>query len=163
FVSLLARKLELILVAYDPSFVYPGWFGAAFTFGKDWVELAVLGAVGYAFHRRLLQKPRRLERNREALLILSLISPIIATAFLFDRFRFALFAGSDAGIAHEARYAVIGNAAAQAFSGMGQPALRIGYHVSYWTQMATVFAFLVLLPLGEHFHIVTALPALFFA
>src|SRR5215471_17758988 len=29
--------------------------------------------------------------------------------------------------------------------------------------MGTVFAFLVLLPVGEHFHIVTALPVLFFA
>ena len=28
--------------------------------------------------------------------------------------------------------------------------------------MVTVFSFLVLLPAGEHFHIVTALPALFF-
>ena len=28
--------------------------------------------------------------------------------------------------------------------------------------MLTVLSFLVILPLGEHFHIVTALPALFF-
>ena len=28
--------------------------------------------------------------------------------------------------------------------------------------MVLVFSFLVLLPVGEHFHIVTALPALFF-
>ena len=32
----------------------------------------------------------------------------------------------------------------------------------YWTQLVVVFAFLVILPTGEHFHIVTALPALFF-
>jgi hypothetical protein len=31
-----------------------------------------------------------------------------------------------------------------------------------WTQMVVVLGFLVLLPLGEHFHIVTALPALYF-
>ena len=35
--------------------------------------------------------------------------------------------------------------------------------VSYWVQMITVFSFLVILPLGEHFHIVTALPAVFLA
>ena len=34
------------------------------------IELAVLAACGYALYRRLVQKPRRLERNREALLIL---------------------------------------------------------------------------------------------
>ena len=38
----------------------------------------------------------------------------------------------------------------------------LGLHATYWTQMVTVFAFLVLLPTGEHFHIVTALPTLFF-
>jgi Fe-S oxidoreductase len=38
----------------------------------------------------------------------------------------------------------------------------VGYHLSYWVQMLVVFAFLVLLPAGEHFHIVTALPTLFF-
>ena len=41
--------------------------------------------------------------------------------------------------------------------------MRIGYHASYWLQMLTVFGFLVLLPLGEHFHIVTGVPGLFFA
>ena len=38
----------------------------------------------------------------------------------------------------------------------------MGYHLSYWVQLGTVFAFLVILPTGEHFHIATALPALFF-
>ncbi len=36
FLALLARKLQLIVVGYDESFVYPGALGVAFTFGKDW-------------------------------------------------------------------------------------------------------------------------------
>ncbi len=40
--------------------------------------------------------------------------------------------------------------------------LVAGYEGLYWLQMGTVLAFLVILPVGEHFHIVTALPALFF-
>ncbi|MEO7709075.1 MAG: (Fe-S)-binding protein, partial [Caldimonas sp.] len=39
---------------------------------------------------------------------------------------------------------------------------QTGYVLTYWTQMIVVFSFLVLLPLGEHFHIVTALPTLYF-
>jgi len=163
FVALLARKIQLIVIGYDASFVYPGAFGAAFAFGKDLVEIAVLVAVGYAFYRRLVLKPARLERNREALLILSLIAAIMVTDFLFDGFRFALAGGRDAGIAHEAHYAVIGAAIARGFSGMSASTLGIGYQLSYWLQMLTVFSFLVLLPVGEHFHIVTALPTLFFA
>ncbi|MEO8675414.1 MAG: (Fe-S)-binding protein, partial [Casimicrobiaceae bacterium] len=163
FLALLARKIQLIVIGYDASFVYPGALGAAFSFGKDLVEIAVLAAVGYAFFRRLVQKPARLERNREALLILSLIAAIMVTDFLFDGFRFALAGSSDAGIAHEMRYAVVGAAIARGFSGMSDSALGVGYQLSYWVQMATVFSFLVLLPVGEHFHIVTALPTLFFA
>jgi len=163
FLALLARKLQLIIVGYDASFVYTGFIGAAFALGKDIVEIAVLAAVGYALWRRLVSKPKRLEANGEALVILSLIAAIMVTDIAFDGFRFALFARSDAGIAHEMRFAPIGAAVASMLGAAGERSLTLGYHVSYWLQMATVFAFLVLLPLGEHFHIVTALPALFFA
>ena len=163
FLALLARKLQLIIVGYAPAFVYPGFVGAAFALGKDVVEVAVLVAVGYAFWRRLFLRPKRLEANREALIILSLIAAIMVTDVAFDGFRFALFAGSDAGIAHERDFAPLGTALATALSGLSDDALHAGYHAFYWTQMLTVFAFLVLLPVGEHFHIVTALPALFFA
>jgi Fe-S oxidoreductase len=163
FLSLLARKLQLIAIGFDETFVYPGAFGAAFTFGKDLVEIAVLAAVGYAFFRRLVQKPARLERNREALLILSLIAAIMVTDLAFDGFRFALLAERDPAIAHEAHYAVAGATIARALGGSSGSALDAGYRLSYWLQMMTVFAFLVLLPVGEHFHIVTALPTLFFA
>ena len=162
FLSLLARKLQLIIVGYDPSFTYPGAIGAAFSLGKDVVEVAVLVAVAYALWRRLVLKPKRLEPNREALVILSLIAAIMVTDIAFDGFRFALLAGSDAGIAHEMRFAPLGAAVAGALANGSSDALVIGYQVSYWTQMLTVFGFLVLLPLGEHFHIVTALPTLFF-
>jgi hypothetical protein len=46
FLALLARKLQLIVIGYDEHFFYPGALGAAFTLGKDLVELAVLIAVG---------------------------------------------------------------------------------------------------------------------
>ena len=116
-------------------------------------------AVGYAFFRRLVQKPARLERNREALVILSLIAAIMITDFLFDGFRFALVAGTDSGIAHEARYAVRrrGDRAGTCGDRPACAATSV-IELSYWVQMVTVFSFLVLLPVGEHFHIVTALP-----
>jgi Fe-S oxidoreductase len=163
FLALLARKLQLIVVGYDAGFVYTGFFGAAFTLGKDIVEVGVLAAVGYAFWRRLVQKPARLEPNREALVILSLIAAIMVTDIAFDGFRYALYSERDAHIAEEMRFAPLGAAVASMLRGADAAVLGAGLHVSYWAQMATVFAFLVLLPLGEHFHIVTALPALFFA
>src|SRR4030095_14212138 len=98
--------------AQDESFVSPGSAGGLFASVKDGVEIAVLCAVGYALWRRLVQKPARLERNREALLILSLIAAIMITDFAFDGFRFALKAADVAGIAHERSFAFAGDAIA---------------------------------------------------
>ena len=162
FMALLARKVQLIGIGYYEPFALPGIAGGLFAALKDAVELAVLAALGYAFWRRYVQKPARLEANREALLILSLITAIMITDLLFDGFRFALYAGTDAGIAHERDFAFAGRRVGDVLLAFSPDALRVGYILSYWTQLVVVFAFLVILPLGEHFHIVTALPTLFF-
>ena len=162
FMGLLVRKIQLIVIGYHEPFTYPGAFGAAFAAGKDVIEILLLVALAYAFWRRYVRPPARLEPNREALLILSLITAIVVTDLMFDGFRFVLYADSDAGIAHERDFAFAGRAIAAAFAGLSPAALHAGYVASYWIQVVVVFAFLVLLPTGEHFHIVTALPALYF-
>jgi Fe-S oxidoreductase len=163
FMTLLIRKVQLLVIGYSPTFVYPGLLGGLYASLKDLVEVAVTVAVLYAFWRRFVLKPRRLEPNREAIVVLSLILTIMVTDFLFDGFRFALLGGTDAGIAHEQSFAFVGSAIATALSGLSPEALNLGQHFFYWLQMLTVFGFLVLLPWGEHFHIVTALPAVFFS
>jgi Fe-S oxidoreductase len=163
FLALLARKLQLIAIGYDETFVYPGLAGGLFAAFKDLVEVVVLVAVGYGFWRRFVEKPRRLEPNREAVLILGLIAAIMVTDFAFDGFRFARLAPLDAGIAHEAAFSPVGSVAARWVSALPPAVIDAGHQAFYWLQMLTVLAFLVLLPVGEHFHIVTALPALFFA
>jgi Fe-S oxidoreductase len=162
FLALLARKLQLIVIGYHEPFVYPGIVGGMFAAGKDVVEIVVLAALAYAYFRRYVLRPRRLERNGEALLILTLILAIMITDLAFDGFRFALYAASDPGIGHDRDFAFAGSAIASMLSGLSPSALQAGYQLSYWTQIVVVFAFLVLLPAGEHFHIVTALPALYF-
>jgi Fe-S oxidoreductase len=162
FVALLLRKVQLLVIGYDEPFTYPGLAGGIFAAAKDAVELAVLAALAYAFYRRYVQKPARLEPNREALLILSLITVIMITDFLFDGFRFALLADRYPDLAHERDFAFVGGRIGAAFAGLSPAVLQAGYHLSYWTQLVVVFAFLVLLPTGEHFHIVTALPTLYF-
>lgn len=162
FMALLLRKVQLIAIGYHEPFVYPGLAGGLFAALKDAVELAVLAALGYAFWRRYVQRPGRLEHNREALLVLVLITVIMVTDLAYDGFRFALFSATDAGIAHERGFAFAGSAIASALAGWPADVLQAGYHLSYWVQLATVFFFLAILPTGEHFHIATALPTLFF-
>ena len=161
FMSLLLRKLQLIAIGYSESATFPEVLGP-FAAVKDGIELVVVAAVLYAFYRRFIVRPPRLEPNREAVLVLSLILTIMVTDFLFDGFRFTLLSERVAGIGHERAYAFGGDAVANLFSRLPPTVLTAGYVLSYWVQMVVVFSFLVLLPAGEHFHIVTALPALFF-
>jgi len=102
FMILLVRKVQLLVIGWYEPFVYPGAFGAGFAWLKDVVELAVLAAVGYGFRRRLWHPARRLEPNREAIVILGLITAIMVTDFLFDGFRFAVLSGAHPGIAPRA-------------------------------------------------------------
>lgn len=165
FTTLLFRKIQLVVIGYDEFFAYPGTFGAVYAAFKDFIELAVIVAVFYALYRRLVIKPKRLEPNKEAFVILSMILTIMVTDFLYDGFKFALYTDPEMYplLAHERDFAFVGNAIANAVSGLPENIQLIGYHGFYWIQMATVLTFLVLLPMGEHFHIVTALPALFFS
>ena len=162
FITLLIRKLHLIVIGHDPLATIPGAFGSAYTAFKDLIELAVLLAIGYGYWRRFVQRPVRLEPNREALLVLTLILAIMVTDFGFDAFRFAWLAPTVPAIAHEQAWAWIGGPLAQSLSGLSPAALETGSHAFYWLQMATVLTFLAILPVGEHFHIVTALPTVYF-
>jgi len=162
FLTLLVRKLHLIVIGYYAAATIPGTFGSAYTAFKDFIELAVLVAVGYGFWRRVVVRPRRLEPNREALLVLALILLIMVTDFAFDAFRFAKLSGTVPAVAHEAAWAWIGGPLSSLAAGLSPATLDAGYHALYWVQMLTVFAFLTILPMGEHFHIVTSLPAVYF-
>ncbi len=162
FLSLLLRKLQLIAIGYDERFVLPALLGGPFAAFKDAVEIAVTLAVLYGLWRRLVSKPARLQRNREALMVLGLILVIMLTDIAFDGFRFAQLGDSVPGVAHERAFAFAGGAVAQLVQGLSPTALAGGYSFFYWVQMVVVFSFLVWLPMGEHFHIVTALPTLFF-
>jgi Fe-S oxidoreductase len=161
FISLLVRKVQLIVIGFDELYAFTGPLGDVFTLWKDLVEAAVLVAVGYAFYRRLVLKPQRLEPNREGLLVLSLIAIIMVSDLAFDAFRFAQHSDTVSAIAHERAHAPLGGWLSSLVDHWTEGSLGVAAALAYWTQMITVCAFLVLLPLGEHFHIVTALPALF--
>jgi hypothetical protein len=86
FLSLLLRKLHLIAIGFDESASFPDAFGGPFAAFKDCIEIAVTVAVLYGLHRRFVARPARLERNREAVLVLGLILAIMVTDFAFDGF-----------------------------------------------------------------------------
>ncbi|MDJ0835060.1 MAG: (Fe-S)-binding protein [Acidobacteriota bacterium] len=171
FTILLIRKIQLFIIAFNETFAYPTLAGEIYASIKDLTELAVIAAVCYAFYRRFVIKPNRFEPNREAILVLSLIMTIMVTDFLYDGFKFALLENNYfqeaseetlAMLQGEKKFAFVGGTLGSIFAGLGLHWLELGYHLFYWVQILTVFGFLVLIPMGEHFHIVTALPTLFF-
>jgi hypothetical protein len=100
FMSLLLRKLQLIAIGYRESAAFPEAFAGPFAAFKDAVELAVVAAGPLRALPPLRRPAARLERNREAILVLSLILAIMATDFAFDGFRFALLSDTFPAIAH---------------------------------------------------------------
>ena len=164
FMSLLLRKLQLIAIGYDESATFPDGFGGPFAAFKD---VDRTGGRRWRCCTRSTAasspRPPRLERNREALLVLALILAIMVTDFAFDGFRFALLSERVPGIAHERGFAFVGEAVAsclsRAVAGGAGGRLRA---VVLGADGGRVLASSCCCPTGEHFHIVTALAALFF-
>ena len=119
------------------------------------VALVVLGAIGWAFWRRLVTRPARLTLNRDALLILAMIGGVVATEVGAEAFEFARY-GDEPG----AFVSIV--LAGPLRAGLGQGALEAGFAVLWWAHMALVAAFLVYLPFSKHLHIATAFPNIWY-
>ena len=115
---------------------------------QNTVALLVLGAVGYAFIRRLVTRPKRLAFTRGALIILVLIGGVVATELLAQAFEAARY-GSIAG-------AFVADALAVPLRSLSPDLLYGVFTVLWWAHIAIVAAFLGYLPFSKHLHIATA-------
>jgi Fe-S oxidoreductase/nitrate reductase gamma subunit len=110
----------------------------------------VLGALGMAFFRRLVLRPRRLNYNADAYIILSLITTLMVTAFL----------ATSTQIAYEAqpwdRWSYVSSLLAPVWSGVEGETLAALHRAFWWAHVVTVLGFLAYLPHSKHLHIVTA-------
>jgi Fe-S oxidoreductase/nitrate reductase gamma subunit len=119
------------------------------------VAVIVLVAIGWAFLRRLVTKPKRLTYNRDALAILSMIGGVVATELLAQVFEVAAHGEIDG--------AFISNALAVPLRAvLGADALEVGFAVLWWGHIALVAAFLCYLPFSKHLHIATSFPNIWF-
>lgn len=118
------------------------------------VALVVIAAVLWAYERRLIEKPARLELNRDALIILGMIGGLVAAEFLAGVFEIARY-GDQTG-------AILGNVLAMPLRNLPTGVLEVAFGVFWWTHMAVVSAFLVYLPGSKHLHIVTSFFNIYF-
>jgi Fe-S oxidoreductase len=131
--------------------------GVAYGSVKDVFELIVLAACALAILRRAILRPARYEGSHtgEAYLVLFLISFLMITDICFE--------GTGRLLGEPVRgWLPASRLGATVFHGVEKQWIHSAHEISYWLHLLVFFCFLNLLPLSKHFHIITALPNVFF-
>jgi Fe-S oxidoreductase len=164
FCVLTAGTIELIIQGIFPSFSYgflPSGLYRLYSASQDLFGVLVLGAVAYAFYRRLVLRPKRLRGDGldqlDAFIILGAIGALMVTMFLANAFQIA----AEPSSVVRAKLVSHGLAAALAHTPPG--AVRLGHDVFWWTHLLLVLAFLNYLPYSKHLHIITSIPNVYFS
>jgi Fe-S oxidoreductase len=159
FLAVSLRTITLIGRGFDADFNLPlfgGPLGLLYAALKDTFGLVVLVSVVYGVWRRLVVRPRRLHLSIEAVMILLWIASLMLTDLLADAALFTLEPGE-----RERGWAWVSTALAGVFAGRPEPTVHAWFSAMYWIHCVLVLAFLNFLPFGKHFHVITALPAVF--
>ena len=119
------------------------------------VAVIVIGAILWAFERRLISKPRRLTYNRDALTILAMIGGVVATELLAQVVEFARYGNQPGAF-------VSTLLAGPAKAVLNPQALEVLFAFLWWAHIALVAAFLVYLPFSKHLHIATSFPNIWY-
>lgn len=143
FLVLALRTVTLFGMGFSEGFHLPllgpdAALGRAYGVVKDVVVVAAMvGAAGFLW-RRLVTRPDRLTASAEGSIILGFILGLMLTELAFDRAEDLAALGLTAG---------------------GVELFRQG---GFWLHLVLLLVFLNVLPHGKHFHIITALPNVFF-
>jgi Fe-S oxidoreductase/nitrate reductase gamma subunit len=157
FVVLLVRTIALVIEGLVPGFrLLPGAAGDAYTLAKDVFEVLVLAGVAMAVARRTFARPPRLDLTADAWFILFLIALLISADLVAEGAKVAL--ASRLASPWSPAVAVI----ARALAGLRPDRLRALYDVAWWTHVVDILFFGNYLPYSKHFHIITAVPNVFF-
>jgi Fe-S oxidoreductase len=143
--------------AYAPGWHLPGLggqAGLAYALVKDVFEILVVVGCVYGLWRRLKPTPSRVGRSWEGVFVLCMILSLMITDFLVDGGE--LVKNGVAGLPwHPA-----GHVMAQLLAPLGDGAHAIGV-TAWWIHCTLILVFLNFLPLGKHFHVITAIPNVF--
>ncbi|HEY1851990.1 MAG TPA: (Fe-S)-binding protein [Candidatus Binataceae bacterium] len=179
FMVLGIQILTMFGRGYSDSFVVPGFslnlLGGPYLLLRDVMEVAVLIGVGIALVRwGIIHAPRlygflpperrlREQSHWEAYTILLLIATVMLTGLVYDGGRIVANP-NNIQIAREARWAplsaLVGRGMAHA---LGTNFALQASNVAWWVHNLVILVFLNLLPPSKHFHIITAIPNIFFS
>jgi Fe-S oxidoreductase len=179
FIVLALRTVTMFGMGFSESFHLPflgedAPLGRGYLFVKDLVVLGALVGVAGFLWRRLVTKPDRVTLSTEGVVILFFIAGLMLTDIVFDGGMIVVgdtlrgqAAGAGVQLVRPAfdLSAPSGSLGALALYGMGfAPGVTaVIAGASFFLHLALVLVFLNVLPYGKHFHIITALPNVFFA
>jgi Fe-S oxidoreductase len=166
--------------------------GKVYDFAKDLVAIAVVGGVSVFFYFRVIRPQKRMTLHWEGVLILLIIATMMISDVLYDGASLVLAdrqgelcapgsqlataaqcmsiktitapigIGSDVHASFSIFPSPAGSAMATALKKLSPGTLIVLAHVGYWTHSSLVLIFLNLLPISKHFHVITAIPNVFF-
>jgi Fe-S oxidoreductase/nitrate reductase gamma subunit len=164
FVVLTVGTIELLLNGSFPAFSYaflPSQLYSFYSTSQDLFGALVLGAIAFAFYRRLVLHPERLEgdnlEHSDALLILGAIAGLMVTMFAVNAFELALEPDSIT------RAKPLSLALSIPLRNLPTGLLTGAHAVFWWTHALLVLAFLNYLPYSKHLHIVSSIPNVYFS
>lgn len=165
FMVLTAGTVELLIAGVIPSFAYerflPAPLAAAYQASQDGFAVLVLGAVAFAYFRRLVLRPPRLDGDNvehlDAYIILGLIGALMVTLLMSTAFLEVARPGS-VSTPHLASRAI-----AAALADVPAAAAWNAHRISWWLHALLVLAFLNYLPYSKHLHVATSLFNVFFS
>lgn len=156
--TILAAIVEGLVAAFDPDFVLPviGEFGPLALL-QDLFAVLVILAVAYALYLRLVIEPARYQGSHKSqgVMVLLFILTIMVSLLVMNGIRIDL--GEDPLQA----WRPISTAVGGLFAGLDEGVQIIIGESSYWVHLVVVLLFLIELPRGKHFHVITSLPAVF--
>jgi len=153
FLILLANSFLIVCRGFDAGFT-PFFVNQELAVGriylllKDITTLFVIVVTLLALFNRLVLKPKRYDGSLHAIVIILMIQLIMVSDLFYWGF-------------YGAQNGHTGEPIAAAFSNIIGDVEVVGT-VSFWIHFAGLFLFLNMLPLGKHFHVLTALPNTFF-
>jgi Fe-S oxidoreductase len=171
FLVLLARSMMLWGRGYDETFhlwiLGDDMLGHLYSLVKDVVAFVVWAAATVFFVYRLAYRKteaKRMSHHWEAYLILVIIWVMMVADVVYDGANAVHHARQTAASAepHLMWYEPLGGLAASWMTGVGDSTLAWLRHGGFWTHSLLVLIFLNILPYSKHFHVVTALPNVFF-
>lgn len=159
FLVLTAGTLEIMVQGVWTGFSYerilPGPVYVAYSASQDAFALLVIAAIAFAFFRRLVLHPRRLEgdniEHMDAYIILGMIGGLMVTLLFANAF-LSLWRPELVGPEKFGAHAL-----AAGIATFDPRPTVVPYRVFWWLHALLILTFLNYLPYSKHLHVVTSL------